>query len=217
MKECSSTFLPILDRLANLSFSEGVFPSALKCAQIIPIVKKAGLDPSGLTNYRPISNLSNISKIWERLYLSRLKPQVSPLCSSLQSAYQSHHSTETALISIVNDMCEAADDGCATVLVVLDLSAAFDNMDHAVLLSRLSDTFGVIDTALNLIKSYLTARTSFVRIGSFSSSMNSLDTGVPQGSVWNLCCSPYLPIHSVTSFLGLDFVLISTPTIFKFA
>ena len=80
-------------------------------------------------------------------------------------------------------MFEAADDGCAPVLVALDLSAAFDTIDHVVLLSRLSDTFGVTGTALNWIKSYLTARTSFVRIGSISSSTISLDTGVPQGSV----------------------------------
>ena len=184
MKKCSSTFSPIIAHLANLSFSEGVFPSAFKCTQITPIVKKAALDPSILTNYRPISNLSTISKILKQLYLSRLKPQVSPLCSPLQSAYRSHHSTETALIRIVNDMVEAADSGCATVLVALDLSAAFDTIDHAVLLSRLSDTFGVTRTALNWIKSYLTARTSFVRIGSISSSTISIDTGVPQGSVF---------------------------------
>ena len=80
-------------------------------------------------------------------------------------------------------MFEAADAGCATVLVELDLSAAFDTIDHAVLLSRLSDTFVVTGTALNWIKSYLTDRTSFVRIESISSSTISLDTGVPQGSV----------------------------------
>ena len=120
MKECSSTFSSIIARLANLSFSEGGFPSAFKCAQITPIVKKVGLDPSDLTNYRTISNLRTISKILERLYLSRLKPQVLPLCSPLQSAYRLHHSTETALIRIVNDMFEAADAGCATVLVALD-------------------------------------------------------------------------------------------------
>ena len=138
IKECSSTFSSIIARLANLSFSEGVFLSAFKCAQITPIVKKAGLDPIVLTNYRPISNLSTISKILERIYLSKLKPQVSPLCSPLQSAYRSHYSIETALIRIVNDMFEAADAGCATVLVALDLLAAFNIIDHAVVLSRLS-------------------------------------------------------------------------------
>ena len=183
MKECSSTFSSIIARLVKLSFSEGVFPFAFKCAQITPIMKKAGLEPSVLTNYRPISNLSTISKILERLYLSRLKPQVSPLCSPLRSAYRLHHSTETALIGIVNDMFEAADAGCATVLLALDLSAAFDTIEHAVILRRLSDTLGVTGTALNWIKSYLTARTSFVRIGSISSSKFSLDTGDPQGSV----------------------------------
>ena len=77
-------------------------------------------------------------------------------------------------------MHEVADAGCAIVLVVLDLSAAFDTIDHDVLLSKFSNTFGVTGTALNLIKSYLTTRFSFVRIGSISSSTISLDTAVPQ-------------------------------------
>ena len=144
MKECSSTFSSIIAHLVNLPFSEGVFPSAFTCAQISPIVKKARSDHSVLTNYRPISNLSTISKILERLYLSRLKHKVSPLCSSLQSAYRSHYSTETALIHILNNMSEDADAGCAIVLVALDLSAAYDTIDHAVLLNRLSHTFGSI-------------------------------------------------------------------------
>ena len=92
-----------------------------------------------------------------------------------------------------------------TVLVALDLSAAFDTIDHAVLLNRLLVTFGVTGTALNWIKSYLTARTSFVKIGSISSSTISLDTGVPQGSV----LGPLLftlfttPIGEIISRFGL--------------
>ena len=78
------------------------------------------------------------------------------------------------------DMLEAADAGCAMVLVVLDLSAALDTIDHAVLLSKFSNTFGVTGTALNLMKSYLTTRFSFVKIGSISLSAISLDTAVPQ-------------------------------------
>ena len=77
--ECSSTFSPIIARLANLSFTEGVFPSAFKCAQLTPIVKKAELDPSVLTNYRPISNLSNINKILERLYFRFVQIETSSL------------------------------------------------------------------------------------------------------------------------------------------
>ena len=104
-------------------------------------------------------------------------------------------------------MFEAADAGCATVLVELDLSAAFDTIDHAVLLNRLLVTFGVTGTALNWIKSYLTARISFVKIDSISSSTISLDTGVPQGSI----LGPLLftlfttPFGEIISRFGLRF------------
>ena len=147
----------------------------------------------------------------ELLYLFRLKPQVLPLSSPLKSAYRSHHSTETALIRIVNDMFQAADAGCATVPVALDLSAAFDTIDHDVLLSRHSDKFGVTGTAVNWFKSYLTARTSFVKVGSISSSTFSLDTGVPQGSV----LGPLL-FTLFTNPLCLDIVFVSTPTTLTF-
>ena len=114
-------------------------------------------------------------------------------------------------------MLEAADAGFAIVLVVLELSAAFDTIDHAVLLSKFSDTFGVTGTALNLIKSYLTARTSFVRIGGISSSTISLDTAVPQGSVLRplLLTLFTTPFGDIITRFGL-FVFISTPTTLTF-
>ena len=178
---------------------------------------EVGLDHSVLTNYRSISNLSTISKFLERLFLSRLKPQVLSLCFSLlQSVYRSHHSNETELIRIVNDMFEAADSSCATVLVALDLSAAFDTIDHHVLLNRLLVTFGVTGKALNWIKSCLIARTSFVKIGSFRHLRSHWTPAFHKDLFWDLCCSLYLPLHLVKSFLGLDFVFISTLTTLKF-
>ena len=167
-----------------------------------------------MTNFGSVFNQSIISKILERLYLSRLKPHFLPLCSLLQSVYRSHHSNETALIRIVNDMVEAAHAGCPTVLVALDLSAAFVTIDHPILLNRLLVTFGVTGKALNRIKSCLTAWTSFVIIGSISSSTISMDTGVPQGSV----LGPLLftlfttPLDEIISRLGLRFHLFAEDT-----
>ena len=183
LKDCSGVFAPIIARLANLSFLEGSFPTRFKTAQVTPLLKKDGLDPNGLANYRPISNLNTISKILERLFQVRLIPHVTPCLCPLQSAYRKFHSTETALLRILTDMFESVDRGYATVLVALDLSAAFDTIDHSVLVNRLEKTFGITGSALRWISSYLTGRSSFVKIGNNSSATTPSDTGVPQGSV----------------------------------
>ena len=207
VKDCSSVFSVIITRLANLSFTEGVFPSSFKTAQISPRLKKAGLDPLVPSSYRPISNLNTISKILERLYLARLVPHVSPSICPLQSAYRQHHSTETALLKIVNDIFETVDSGCTTVLVALDLSAAFDLIDHAALVKRLEHTFGVRGAALDWLRSYLNTRSCYVRIGNSVSTTTHCDTGVPQGS----CLGPVLfslfttPLSNVLSKFSVKF------------
>ena len=126
---------------------EGRFPEKYKTAQVTPLLKKAGMDEGDPTSYRyrPISNLSTISKIVERLCLKRLLPHVinSGNFNSLQSAYRKLHSTETALLKIMDHLYRMIDDRQAAVLIGLDLSAAFDTIDHSVLLSRLQSVFGV--------------------------------------------------------------------------
>jgi len=98
------------------------------------LLKKAGLDSSLPTNYRPICNLSAVSKVLERLVLARLQPHLlgSSNFSELQSAYRKGHSTETALLEVLDGVFMAADDKQVTVLISLDLSAAFDTVDHQV-------------------------------------------------------------------------------------
>ena len=101
---------------------------------------------------------------------------------TLQSAYRQYHSTETALLSITNELFEAVDAKKANVLVALDLSAAFDMIDHSVLLRRLEYIFGVGGTALSWLRSYLHQQPSFVKTGTAQSPTVVGDTGVPQGS-----------------------------------
>ena len=105
----------------------------------------------------PISNLSTVSKVLERLVLARLQPHLlsSANFSQFQSAYRKGHSTETALLEVLDGVFTAADDKQVTVLIGLDLSAAFDTVDHQLLLDRLRLEFGVTEIPLRLLQSYL--------------------------------------------------------------
>ena len=149
-----------------------------------PLIKKDGLDIDNLANYRPVSNLSFLSKIMERAILAQLLPllEENKVIPTLQSAYRGCHSTETALCKIHNDLVVNTCDGKSSVLVLLDLSAAFDTIDHQMLLDDLW-SYGVRDSALSLLKSYLTDRSQTVVVGGSMSAQAALRFGVPQGSV----------------------------------
>ena len=140
---------------------------------------------SYLKNYRPVSNLSFLSKLIEKIVALRLSNylQNNNLHERLQSAYRKFHSTETALIKVHNDIITAIDNGQSVILVLLDLSAAFDTVDHGILLTRLSTRYGIRDRALDWFVSYLSDRTQFVKLDGSSSHSIHLAQGVPQGSV----------------------------------
>jgi len=124
--------------LFNRSLVTGCFPSEFKHAIVRPLLKKSGLDASDLKNYRPVSNLSFLSKLLERVVQRRLQDFLdsNELMPSQQSAYRQHHSTETAVLLM------AADNGLVSALCLLDLTAAFDTVDHDLLL-RLERQFGL--------------------------------------------------------------------------
>jgi hypothetical protein len=185
LKSCPGVFSELIAFLANLSFSQGCFPSRFRHASVTPLLKKPSLDKLLPSNYRPISNLINISKLLERLFLNRIQSHIlsSPHFNSYQSAYRSNHSTETAILSTLDHIYHSCDLGMSTVLVSLDLSAAFDTVDHSILLNRLKTSFGLSGTVWAWLESYLSYRTQSVRLGNHSSSSVSLFSGVPQGSV----------------------------------
>jgi hypothetical protein len=185
LKSCADVMAPLIAHLANLSFSEGKFPTSFKLAQVTPLVKKCGLDESDPKNYRPISNLQTIGKVIERLFLARILPCIaaSGRFSPLQSAYRKRHSTETALLKITDDLYRIIDGSKAAVLIGLDLSAAFDTIDHATLVRRLGTRYGISGVVLNWIRSYLEGRHQYVKIGQETSATTLCESGVPQGSV----------------------------------
>src|SRR5260221_1313744 len=139
LKESVDVLVPFFVVLFNTSLMTGIVPSSLKSAFITPILKKADLDPSDPKSYRPISNLSVVSKLLERLVAKQLLSYIatSRLLPDLQSAYRAHHSTETAVLKVLSDILRSLDGGNIALLALLDLSAAFDTVDHAILLRRL--------------------------------------------------------------------------------
>ena len=118
---CIGCLLPCITPIVNQSISECVVPVTLKSASVTPLIKKANLDPDDMKNYRPVSNLSYISKLIERVVVAQLQTHMkdNSLNPVYQSAYRKHHSTETALIKISNDILCEMDDGKCSLVVAL--------------------------------------------------------------------------------------------------
>lgn len=185
LKVIATDIAPLLTELFNRSLSSGVVPDCFKTALITPIVKKQGLDVTDLKSYRPISNLPIISKLLERVVARRLVDYISSanLLPVLQSGFRSLHSVETAVTKVLSDIISAVDKGDVAALVLLDMSAAFDTVDHHILLQRLRLSYGVSGKVLQWITSYLDRRHEIVRRGSLRSDIHIVTSGVPQGSV----------------------------------
>ena len=160
-------------------------------------------------NFRPISNLCTFSKLLERLALARLQPHVvntGNFCP-LQSAYRTGHSTETALLKVADDIERAAGKGKCTVLLSLDVSAAFDAIDLGILCDRAVTDFGLTGLAVSWLKSFVTDRTQCIAVGTELSPTTACLSGVPQGSVLGpLLFSMYVsPVGDVINAHGLQY------------
>ena len=185
LKQHAECLVPIITSIVKLSLSDGVFPDQFKTAHVCPLIKKAMLDCNALKNYGPVSNLPYISNIVEKVVAARLQKhlQDNQLYEPMQSAYRPAHSTETPLVRVTNDLLRAVDKQQAGILVILDLSAVFDTVDHNILLQRLHEEIGVCGVPLQWFESYLTGRKQAITINKISSSECDLIYGVPQGSV----------------------------------
>ena len=149
-----------------------------------PQLKKINLDLIE-KNYRPVSNVQFIGKLIERAVNNQLMntSQINNLMEPMQSAYRTGHSTETALIKVKADLLNAIDNKEVVCLVLLDLSVAFDTVDHQILLERLKNMFGFTGLVINWVKSYLSGRSKKVVVGDAKSPSAPLSYGVPQGSI----------------------------------
>ncbi|XP_071959539.1 uncharacterized protein [Antedon mediterranea] len=217
LKECLDELIPTICDIVNRSLSCGTVPDIFKAARLTPLIKKLSLDPEILKNYRPISNLSFISKILERCVAAQLTKHLvtNDLHGKRQSAYRKHHSTETSLIRVINDLLRAVDVHSEAVLVLLDLTAAFDTINHKILLQRLSNRYGVDGTVLKWFQSYMLNRTQSVAIKESTSNPSPLLDGVPQGSVLGpLCFTLYTsPLEDiVSSYDGVELMVYADDT-----
>ena len=171
-------------RIVNLSLKTAIFPQIFKCAIVKPLIKKPTLDPE-LKNYRPVSNLPFVGKLIEEVVSGQINAHLvkNRLLEPLQSAYKAKHSSETALIAVFNEiLCELDKPDAAVLLGLLDMSAAFDTVNHTILLKRLEYTFGVTGDVLDWFRSYLTDRNLSVLIGKARSDPIALECSLPQGS-----------------------------------
>ena len=210
-KEVWETIGPSVHSIINSSLASGVVPVYFKKAVVSPLIKKPSLDTSVLANYRPISKLPFISKILEKTVLSQLLSflQLHSIFDIFQSGFKAFHSTESALLRVFNDVLLTTDRGDSVILLLLDLSSAFDTLDHKTLISRLEQYVGVRDTALEWFSSYLAERYFSVKFGDFISSSTPLSSGVPQGSILGpILFSLYLlPLGQIFNKHGISYHL----------
>ena len=170
--------------LINKSFEEGTF-DGVKCSVIEPLLKKYNLDLEVRKNYRPVSKLPFFSKLAERLVLHRLETHMDKhaLQESSQFGYKQYHSTETMMRGMMDEILKGFDENNATIIIFLDLSAAFDTIDFDKVVEISREEIGIVGNALKWFESFLTGRKHCVKIGDQNSDFLEVMYGAPQGSV----------------------------------
>ncbi len=155
-KNVIDTIGPCMLSIINNSLTSGQVPGYFKQAVVQPILKKTNLDPSLPQNFRPISKLPFMAKVLEKVVVNQLSAVLDGhnVFDKFQSGFRSMHSTETALLRVLNDLLMQGDAGECSVLVLLDLTAAFDTVDHCILVERLRQEVGISATALSWLSSY---------------------------------------------------------------
>ena len=183
IKKCFGELCEPLKYLFNLSIVKGIFPDDLKIAKVTPIYKAD--NSSNISNYRPISVLPCFSKMLERIMYNRLQKYLKDqnILYDKQFGFQAGHSTEHAIVQIVDQIYKAFEENEYTLGVFIDLSKAFDTVDHSILLRKL-ELYGITDRNYAWIKSYLSNRLKYIQIDENSTTeFCVVKCGVPRGSI----------------------------------
>lgn len=191
LKRCICPLLPVLKEIINTSISSGVVPACFKSASITPLLKKTSLNQEEMKNYRPVSQLPYVSKLLERIVAPQLHSylEMNNFFEPMQSAYRKNFSVETALLKVHNDILVTLDNGGEALLILLDLSSAFDTIDHSLIIARLQFRYGIASTALDWFSSYLDQRHQCVTANGCSSKKNSSSMESLKGPSWGHSCS----------------------------
>ena len=182
LKQNTILYIKPLTHLVNSSINKGIFPDELKLAKIIPIYKSGNKE--SIENYRPISILSVFTKVFEKVMYKHLINFVDKnnILYKYQFGFRRQHSTNHAVITLVEKITNALDKGKVVVGCFLDLKKAFDTVNHRILISKLRK-YGIRGHILQWFESYLKNRKQFVQIKNFKSQIKSPTCGVPQGSI----------------------------------
>ena len=185
LKENEDELYPVIQSIINKSLIEGTFPASLKHGTVRPILKEKNLDQENYKNYRPVTNTPFMSKLIEKAANNQITEYLEQngLFPAHQSAYRKKHSCETVMLKIIDDIQESVSEKKMVMLVLLDLSSAFDTIDQDILLFKLMKHFGISGNVLKWIKTYLKGRTFSVRIKNVNGKVCLLIYGVPQGTV----------------------------------
>ena len=212
----SNVWLDWLVHIVNMSLSTGIFPEPLKTAIVKPLLKKPTLDCTSFRNFRPVSNIAFMSKVIEKVIAFQLHSHMTRhnMFEELQSAYKTHHSTETTLVKVFNDIMLNVDSGLGSFLILLDLSSAFDTIDYDLLCTVFERHLGISGTALKLLKSFLTGRSQAVIIDGVKSELKKLTCGVPQGSVLGPFefCNYLIPLGNILKYHNVQYHMYADDT-----
>jgi retron-type reverse transcriptase len=172
----------VLTHIINLSLENGIFPTKLKLAKVIPLFKQG--DRTNVNNYRPISLLPQFSKIFEKVFYNRLSDffEKFEILSKSQYGFRKKSSTSFAIIDMLSNIYNALNNNLLPIGVFIDLQKAFDTINHDILLFKLRH-YGIRGLAYDWIKSYLIDRKQFVSLDDIYSETKSISCGVPQGSI----------------------------------
>ena len=180
LKENSGVFARYFHKNINFCIENSIFPSDLKVADVTPAFKKKS--KTSKDNYRPISILPNISKIYERCLYNQVQTYFDNLLSKYQCGFRKGFNAQHCLVSMIEKWKESVDSGGAFGALMTDLSKAFDCLHHELLIAKL-DAYGFDIKSVKLIQQYLSNRKQRVKVGNAYSSWKEIFYGIPQGSI----------------------------------